>query len=460
MGDGVPKQMPMVGAGRDQGTTIQGIQALRHNGVYNMDSPLKAPLPYHGGKSTVADAVWARLGDTSNYVEPFMGSAAVLLARPHDLAGKTETINDIDGFLTCAYRAIAYAPEETAYWCDRPVNECDLTAFHLWLKAQRPDLTERLFADPFYYDPVVAGAFLWGAASWIGDGWCVADGPWIAVDGKLCDRRTLPKEEQEEGVEKKMPVVSADGDGYPNRPGIQRYRDAPGVEKKAPAVSPQGGGTTRHQGVQAYRYRDAPGVPKKMPEVGYKEGMVNVPGRGVHASQYTAPAALLAYFERLATRLRRVRILCGDWRRVVKPSITTNHGLTALFMDSEYPADEHDMTYHQGKKEAGQPHIWYQVAQWAVENGDNPLLRICVAGYFSEKSDSMFPASWERYRWEARGGYSNQSADGRGRANAKRECLWFNQNCLNPSEEARASFDRPITVRASDYTGTLFEEGV
>jgi site-specific DNA-adenine methylase len=34
---------------------------------------LKAPFPYAGGKSTVADLVWERFGDVDNYVEPFMG---------------------------------------------------------------------------------------------------------------------------------------------------------------------------------------------------------------------------------------------------------------------------------------------------------------------------------------------------------------------------------------------------
>jgi DNA adenine methylase len=389
-----------------------------------MSERLKAPLPYPGGKSTIADEVWRRLGDTPNYVEAFMGSAAVLLARPHDLDGKTETANDLDGFLTNALRAIAYDPEETAYWCDRPVNECDLTAFHLWLKAQREDLTERLFADPFYFDPVVAGAYLWGAASWIGDGWCVADGPWVNVEGRLVDRRTLPEDDRGEGVPKQMPRMIAEQ-------GLQPYRAS--VPRKMPEVgrSPNGQIGFNRKGIQALRYQ---GVPKQMPEVGYKEfGTL----RGVQNSKYQADnSALLSYFERLQSRLRRVRLLCGDWRRVVKPSITVNHGLTGLFLDPPYPSAEHDMGYH------GDNDIWWDVARWAVENGENKQLRIAVCGYFSEASDAMFPASWTRYRWEARGGYSNQSKDGRGRDNAKRECVWFSPHCINP---------------ATDYNGTLFE---
>lgn len=410
---GVPRKMPLVSAGNIEGggyTQNPGIQYHRHKESYDMTTPLKAPMPYPGGKSTAAAAVWARLGDTPNYVESHCGSAALTLARPHDLAGKTETINDADGLLVNSLRSIALDPERAAYWCDWPVSEADLTARHLWLKAQRDDLTARLFADPEYCDPKAAGWWLWGAASWIGDGWCVADGPWIAVDGKLCDRRTIGSEA--EGVVLQAPNVTPGPYHTPTARGIQRYRDAPGVPKQE-------------------------GVGKRIPKVG-ANGVGSDSGmNGVQRKEFReSPAALLDYFERLATRFRRVRILCGDWRRVVKPSITTNHGLTALFMDPPYPSAEHDMAYH------GDNDIWHDAARWAIENGDNPLLRIAVCGYHSEATDALFPPTWERYRWEARGGYSNQKADGRGRENAKREVIFFSPHCIDAK---------------TDY-GPLFEE--
>ena len=49
-----------------------------------------APFPWFGGKSRVAADVWARFGETPNYVEPFAGSMAVLLGRPKDHARKIE----------------------------------------------------------------------------------------------------------------------------------------------------------------------------------------------------------------------------------------------------------------------------------------------------------------------------------------------------------------------------------
>jgi len=46
----------------------------------------KTPWPWFGGKADAAPAVWEALGDVDHYVEPFAGSLAVLLRRPHPCA--------------------------------------------------------------------------------------------------------------------------------------------------------------------------------------------------------------------------------------------------------------------------------------------------------------------------------------------------------------------------------------
>jgi hypothetical protein len=68
---------------------------------------------------------------------------------------------------------------------------------------------------------------------------------------------------------------------------------------------------------------------------------------------------------------------------------------------------------------------------WAIENGGNPALRICVAGY---EDGRTVPDGWRTVAWDASmrpggAGYGNASA---GEANAKRETLWFSPHCLDP----------------------------
>lgn len=61
---------------------------------------LRAPFPWYGGKTLAAPMIWRAFGNVPNMVDPFAGSLAVLLARPHE--PKVETVNDKDGFLCVA----------------------------------------------------------------------------------------------------------------------------------------------------------------------------------------------------------------------------------------------------------------------------------------------------------------------------------------------------------------------
>lgn len=108
---------------------------------------LRAPFPWFGGKSLAAPLIWRAFGNVPNYVEPFAGSLASLLARPGG----------------------------ASRWADWPVNEADLHARHLWLVAQLPALLERLITDPEYSDARIAGWWVWGICTWIGNGWCHRD---------------------------------------------------------------------------------------------------------------------------------------------------------------------------------------------------------------------------------------------------------------------------------------------
>lgn len=290
---------------------------------------MKAPFPYFGGKSRVADVVWQRFGDVPNYVEPFCGSAAALLARPSTHTGRIETINDFDGYVANFWRAMAHAPEDVAKHADWPVNEIDLTARHKYLARFRDEFTSAMREDPNLYDPKVAGWWVWGICSWIGHGFAV----------------------------------------NPNRSQI-------------PHLAGGGQGINRAGGVWAQ-------------------------------------------LEDVATRMRRVRVACGDWQRVCTPAVSTGIGLTGVFLDPPYP--EGSYSYGEGTDRE----VAHDVRDWCIENGNNPLLRIALCGYDEHKD--MEKHGWVPYAWKATGGYGNQG-QGSGRDNAEREIIWFSPHCLNPED--------------------------
>lgn len=185
-----------------------------NNGAHKTAREIKTPFPYFGGKARVAPLVWQLLGDVPNYVEPFCGSAAVLLARPAEHKGGTETINDADGFVSNFWRATKYAPQEVAEYADWPAIETDLHARHAWLVGQRESMTEQLEGDPEWFDAKIAGWWVWGMALWIGSGFCSGEGPWHAVDGKLLE------------------TEGGDGRGV-HRKRIHLYHSGRGVKRKS-----------------------------------------------------------------------------------------------------------------------------------------------------------------------------------------------------------------------------------
>jgi len=129
---------------------------------------MKAPFPYYGGKSRVADDVWRRFGDVKVYVEPFCGSLAMLLARPHDTTTAFEVINDYDGHVINVWRAIQADPDAVAFWARGPTSEIDMQARHNFMFDRVDQTNERMRNDPEYYDPQIAGYWLYFKCAVIG----------------------------------------------------------------------------------------------------------------------------------------------------------------------------------------------------------------------------------------------------------------------------------------------------
>jgi len=351
------------------------------------------PFPYFGGKSTVADVVWDALGDVDNYIEPFFGSGAVLFLRPGEIHG-LETVNDADGMVSNFWRAVKDAPDAVAEHADWIVSEADLHARHLWLVGQRESLTERLCGDPEFYDVKAAGWWVWGLCCWIGNGFCSGNGPWVSKDGVmvLSDGK---------GVSRQLPHLGNAGQGV-NRQRPHLGNSGQGVNRKRPHLGDSGQGVNR-----------------RLPHLGDSGQRVN---RKFDGDCSARREVLISYMQSLADRLRSVRVCCGDWSRVCGPSVTFKHGTTGVFLDPPYSA-EANRAMNIYTTDSGD--VAHAAREWAIEQGSNPLMRICLAGYEGEHA---MPSDWRAYEWKASGGYGTQG-DGRGRENSHRERLWFSPHC-------------------------------
>ena len=342
-----------------------------------MTQSLAAPFPYFGGKRRAAPIVWRALGDPSGYVEPFAGSAAVLLARPPFAGRRVETLNDADGWLVNAWRAIQLAPDEVAAAAYGPVTEIDYHARLAWLQERRtPDLVAWLEGDPECYDAKAAGWWLYVLACGI----CAPfdSGPWRVIDGLMTDTRKLPHlGDAGRGVNRALPHLGNAGRG---------------VNRELPHLGDAGRGVNR-----------------ELPHLGDA-------GRG----------ALGAYLHRLAERLTRVRITCGSWERVVKPSVTRSgaqgDGSRAIFLDPPYSTSG-DLYAHVDAN------ISDAVREWCLTKAD-PLMRIALCGYDNEHEEL------EKTGWTVMAGRSGSGAGYSVRGdNGRRERLWLSPACLSMDEQ-------------------------
>jgi DNA adenine methylase len=349
---------------------------------------LKAPFPWFGGKSKVADVIWAALGDVNHYVEPFFGSGAVLLARPH--AAKTETINDLDGFVANFWRAVRSDSEAVARYADNPVNECDLHARHLWLVQRREPLSLRLMAEPDYCCHKTAGWWVWGSCAWIGSGFASGQGPWIAHEGELTDRRKLPHlGNAGRGINRALPHLGDAGQG---------------IKRALPHLSDAGQGINR-----------------KLPHLGDAGQGINRKLDGETRFEF-----IYDWLVDIQSRMRDVRVACGDWKRVTGPSVLRAAGGTVgVFLDPPYSASMRAAVY------SVESDIHDEVQQFSLQTGMRANTRVVLAGYEGEY-DLLTYCGWQSVPWKATGGYGAQGT-GRGADNAHKERLFMSPQCLTKS---------------------------
>jgi hypothetical protein len=109
---------------------------------------------------------------------------------------------------------------------------------------------------------------------------------------------------------------------------------------------------------------------------------------------------------------------------VVTPTVTTGHGLTAVFLDPPYGASDcEDDCYYENNTQ-----LSADVRNWALQNGSDPKLRIALCGYEDEHGPHM-PPSWECVSWKKAIGYA-ALGENVGRDNQTRERIWFSPACL------------------------------
>lgn len=184
-----------------------------------------------------------------------------------------------------------------------------------------------------------------------------------------------------------------------------------------------GGGWCSKLGAQPSKTRPAlsgKGMGVSSPRLSRSIPSIGGQGHGIHGK-----TEMLAWFEALRDRLRTVRVCCGEWHRILGPSPTVGLGTTAILLDPPYSSEAGRDPNLYGVEDLDVAH---DVRKWAIQHGEHPDMRIALCGYEGEHS---LPPGWECVEWKANGGYGNQG-QGTGRANARRERVWFSPHCLRP----------------------------
>lgn len=137
------------------------------------------------------------------------------------------------------------------------------------------------------------------------------------------------------------------------------------------------------------------------------------------------------WLNELAVRLRQVRVVCGDWSRVMGGNWRTSNksigksGKCGVFLDPPYGED------------AGRAEVYNKdsftvaddVRGWCIKNGDNSKYRIAICGYGGEHNE-LEDLGWDVFEWRAAGGYENQAKKKRDVENRTKERVWFSPHCI------------------------------
>jgi len=174
-------------------------------------------------------------------------------------------------------------------------------------------------------------------------------------------------------------------------------------------------------------------------------------GKGVHATGKRPHIAhggtgvtdpyntnIYAWFRELSERLRYVRVVCGDWTRVCGGSWQDKIGLCGVFFDPPYGESagrNNDIYHHDSGSVAA------DVRKWCVARGDNPKMRIVLAGYAGEGHEALESLGWRVEAWSAPGGYGNQASRNN---NRHKERLWYSPHCAHAAPDMFSEIASPV----------------
>jgi DNA adenine methylase len=130
-----------------------------------------------------------------------------------------------------------------------------------------------------------------------------------------------------------------------------------------------------------------------------------------------AAADLAEVFAELSARLRRVRVCCGDWTRVLGHStlgIDTAHGMTpcGVLLDGPYAHDGREKRLYSEDDAA----LSGNVRAWAIENGPNPRGMSCSP---AQPHSAIRRSGWTQVAWRSKGSGKNRG----------KERIWFSPQC-------------------------------
>jgi DNA adenine methylase len=153
----------------------------------------------------------------------------------------------------------------------------------------------------------------------------------------------------------------------------------------------------------------------------YSKKIPNIDGKGSKGVVASGQGNLEEWFTALHLRLKKVKVVCGDWSRVVTPTaLRTAGGPRGVLFDPPYTKG--NQQYSAGG--TGSP-LASGVRGWCKEHSLDPGLRIVLCGR-GEEHQELEALGWKVVPWSAKGGYAlEETKDLR-----HSEKLWLSPHCL------------------------------